>query len=39
MSRDWLKQLQRWAPYALTPLVVVAAAKIGATRLIDNLEI
>jgi branched-chain amino acid transport system permease protein len=25
MSRDWLKQLQRWAPYALTPLVVVAA--------------
>ena len=25
MSRDWLKQLQRWAPYALTPLVVIAA--------------
>ena len=25
MNRDWLKQLQRWAPYALTPLVVIAA--------------
>jgi len=25
MSRHWLGQLNRWAPYALTPLVVVAA--------------
>ena len=25
MSRQWLGQLNRWAPYALTPLVVVAA--------------
>jgi len=25
MSRQWIGQLNRWAPYALTPLVVVAA--------------
>ena len=25
MSRDWSKRLQQWAPYALTPLVVIAA--------------
>ena len=25
MNGDWHKRLQRWAPYALTPLVVIAA--------------
>ena len=25
MNGDWPKRLQRWAPYALTPVVVVAA--------------
>jgi branched-chain amino acid transport system permease protein len=25
MNRDWLDQLHRWAPYALTPLLVLAA--------------
>jgi branched-chain amino acid transport system permease protein len=28
MSRHWLGQLNRWAPYALTPLVVVAALPV-----------
>src|SRR5208282_5456433 len=25
MSREWLDRLQRWAPYAVTPLIVLAA--------------